>query len=95
MLGRIPPKVAEIYGVVLRAQQAGLAAVRPGAACKSPDAAARTVITSLLREVTTPLPGPDETPGGGRRTLPEMFETETPEPETETPGPETETPEPE
>jgi Xaa-Pro aminopeptidase len=44
MVGRIPPKVAEIYGVVLRAQQASLATVRPGAACKTPDAAARKVI---------------------------------------------------
>ena len=44
MVGRIPPKVAEIYGVVLRAQQAAMTAVRLGAACKTPDAAARKVI---------------------------------------------------
>jgi Xaa-Pro aminopeptidase len=42
--GRIPPKIAEIYEVVLRAQVAGIAAVRAGRACGAVDAAARDVI---------------------------------------------------
>jgi len=42
--GRIPPKLREVYGVVARAQAAGIAAAVPGAACKTPDAAARAVI---------------------------------------------------
>jgi len=42
--GRIPPRLREVYEVVVRAQAAGIAAVRPGAACKTPDAAARKVI---------------------------------------------------
>ncbi|MGC9453291.1 MAG: aminopeptidase P family protein [Phycisphaerae bacterium] len=44
--GRIPPKLAEVYEVVRRAQEAGVAAIRPGAACKTPDRAARDVIES-------------------------------------------------
>ena len=44
--GRIPPKIGEIYEVVLRAQAAGIAAVRSGAACKTVDAAARDVIAA-------------------------------------------------
>jgi Xaa-Pro aminopeptidase len=43
-VGRIPPKLARIYEVVLRAQQAGIAAVRSGAECRAVDAAARKVI---------------------------------------------------
>jgi len=42
--GRISPKVERIYGVVLRAQQAGIAAIKPGAVMKTVDAAARKVI---------------------------------------------------
>jgi len=43
-VGTILPKLGEIYEVVLRAQSAGASAVRPGAACRSADAAARKVI---------------------------------------------------
>ena len=43
-LGRIPPKLGEVYGVVHRAQAAGIEAARPGVACKTVDAAARRVI---------------------------------------------------
>lgn len=43
-VGRIPPKMAEVYEVVLRAQQAGIAAIRPGVCCRTVDAAARKVI---------------------------------------------------
>ncbi len=42
--GRIPPKFEAIYGVVLRAQQAGIAAIKPGAVMQDVDAAARKVI---------------------------------------------------
>lgn len=42
--GRIPPKLERIYGVVYRAQQAGIAAIRPGVAMKEVDATARKVI---------------------------------------------------
>lgn len=41
---KLPPKLAQIYGVVLKAQRAGIAAIRPGAKCQDVDAAARTVI---------------------------------------------------
>ncbi len=44
--GRIPPKLAELYEVVLRAQSAGISAIKPGVACKTVDSAARQVITS-------------------------------------------------
>jgi len=47
--GRIPPKLAAAYEVVQKAQAAGVAAVRPGASCKSVDAAARKVIESAGR----------------------------------------------
>jgi Xaa-Pro dipeptidase len=40
----IAPKIEEVYGVVRRAQQAGVAAVRPGATAESIDQAARTVV---------------------------------------------------
>ena len=43
-LGRIPPKLMEIYPIVLRAQAAGIAAARPGVAAKTVDGAARDVI---------------------------------------------------
>jgi Xaa-Pro aminopeptidase len=42
--GTIPAKIKEIYEVVRRSQAAGIAAIRPGAACKAVDAAAREVI---------------------------------------------------
>jgi len=42
--GRIPPRIARIYEVVLRAQSAGVRALRPGATCGDADAAARDVI---------------------------------------------------
>lgn len=41
---KLPPKLYNVYGVVLRAQQAGIAAIRPGARCQDVDAAARKVI---------------------------------------------------
>ena len=42
--GRMPPKLIEAYEVVARAQAGGIAAIRPGVACKTVDAAARRVI---------------------------------------------------
>jgi len=42
--GRILPKLQKVYGVVLKAQTAGIAAIRPGVTCAEVDAAARTVI---------------------------------------------------
>src|SRR5262249_26707729 len=39
------PKLQQVYDVVLRAQQAAVAAVRPGARCGEVDAAARRGIT--------------------------------------------------
>ncbi len=44
--GRIPPQIAHVYEIVLRAQSAGVAAVRPGASCDSADAAARELIAA-------------------------------------------------
>jgi Xaa-Pro aminopeptidase len=41
----LPPRCAEIYDVVLRAQQKAIAAVRPGTQAKEVDAAARGLIT--------------------------------------------------
>jgi Xaa-Pro aminopeptidase len=41
---RISPKLRKLYGVVLKAQLAGIDAVRPGATCEQVDRAARTVI---------------------------------------------------
>jgi Xaa-Pro aminopeptidase len=41
---RIPPKLLEVYRVVLRAQAAGIAAIRPGATGRTVDGAARRVI---------------------------------------------------
>ncbi len=43
-IGRIPPQVGRIYEVVLRAQKAGIAAIRPGRPASRVDAAARRVI---------------------------------------------------
>ena len=42
--GKIPPEIGEIYEIVRNAQTAGINALRPGVAMKSPDAAARKVI---------------------------------------------------
>jgi Xaa-Pro aminopeptidase len=42
--GKIPPKFAQVYELVRRAQRAGIAAVRSGRSCRSVDAAAREVI---------------------------------------------------
>jgi Xaa-Pro aminopeptidase len=41
---RISPKLRKLYGVVLKAQVAGIDAVRPGATCEHVDRAARSVI---------------------------------------------------
>lgn len=43
-IGTIPPKLGEVYDVVLKAQEAGIAAIRPGLACRTADTAARDVI---------------------------------------------------
>jgi Xaa-Pro aminopeptidase len=42
--GKFPPKLQRIYGVVLKAQQAAISAIRPGVACKDVDSIARGVI---------------------------------------------------
>lgn len=42
--GKVPPKLHRIYGVVLNAQQAAIAAIRPGVACQEIDAVARKII---------------------------------------------------
>ncbi|MFW5732568.1 MAG: M24 family metallopeptidase [Planctomycetota bacterium] len=42
--GTIRPELADIYQVVLRAQKAAIAAIKSGVACKTVDAAARSVI---------------------------------------------------
>lgn len=42
--GKIPPKLTEVYEVVRRAQEAAVARIRPGVACKTPDSIARKVI---------------------------------------------------
>lgn len=42
--GKISPKLENVYGVVLKAQLAGIAAIRPGVRCCDVDAAARKVI---------------------------------------------------
>jgi len=44
--GRIPQKIGRIYEIVLRAQQAGIAAVRAGRSGRAVDAAARDVIAA-------------------------------------------------
>ena len=43
--GKISPKLERIYGVVLKAQEQAIAAIRPGALMSEVDAAARNVIT--------------------------------------------------
>jgi Xaa-Pro aminopeptidase len=43
--GKIPPKLERIYGVVLSAQEAAMAHIRPGVTCHEVDQVARTVIT--------------------------------------------------
>lgn len=45
LIGKIPPKLAEVYEVVRRAQEQGIAAVKAGASVKAVDGAARKVIT--------------------------------------------------
>ncbi|MDD4891233.1 MAG: aminopeptidase P family protein [Phycisphaerae bacterium] len=42
---KLPPKIAQIYPIVLEAQLAGIAAIRPGAKCRDVDGAARKIIT--------------------------------------------------
>ncbi len=42
--GKIPPKLERIYRVVLKAQRAAIAAIRPQARCEDVDCAARSVI---------------------------------------------------
>lgn len=42
--GKVPPKLLRIYGVVLKAQQAAIAAIRPGVKCHDVDAVARKII---------------------------------------------------
>ncbi|MGE5191981.1 MAG: M24 family metallopeptidase [Deltaproteobacteria bacterium] len=42
--GKISPKLEKVYRVVLKAQQAGIKAIRPGARCCDVDSAARRVI---------------------------------------------------
>ena len=44
MTGGLNPRIEEIYGVVLRAQLAAIAAVHPGARAQDVDCAARSVI---------------------------------------------------
>lgn len=41
---KISPKLRKLYGVVLKAQVAGIEAIRPGATCEEVDRAARSVI---------------------------------------------------
>jgi Xaa-Pro aminopeptidase len=41
---KLPPKLTQIYKVVLQAQQAAIDAIRPGVKCQDVDAAARLVI---------------------------------------------------
>lgn len=42
--GSISPKLERVYGVVLKAQQAAIRSIRPGARCRDVDAVARRVI---------------------------------------------------
>ena len=41
---KISPKLRKLYGVVLKAQLAGIEAIRPGVTCEEVDRAARSVI---------------------------------------------------
>jgi Xaa-Pro aminopeptidase len=43
-MGKVPPKLHRIYGVVLNAQQAAIASIRPGIKCQDVDGVARKVI---------------------------------------------------
>lgn len=43
--GKISPKLERIYGVVLKAQEAAIAAIRPGLTCSEVDEVARAIIT--------------------------------------------------
>jgi len=43
--GKISPKLRKVYGVVLKAQLAAIAAIRPGVACEDVDRIARRIIT--------------------------------------------------
>ncbi|MGL4344906.1 MAG: M24 family metallopeptidase [Cellulosilyticaceae bacterium] len=45
VIGEASPKHLEIYGVVLKAQEAALAAIKPGMVCKEIDKIARDIIT--------------------------------------------------
>ena len=45
-IGKITPRIARIYKVVLEGQSAGIGAIRPGVGCESVDAAARGVIAA-------------------------------------------------
>ncbi|MFW6154112.1 MAG: M24 family metallopeptidase [Planctomycetota bacterium] len=49
-VGRIPPQMGRIYEVVLRAQKASIAAVRPGRSARTVDGAARRVIAEAGHE---------------------------------------------
>ena len=44
-MGKIPPKIAEFYPVVLAANKAAIEAIRPGVTCERLDAIARDIIT--------------------------------------------------
>lgn len=46
VLSKLPPKLKRVYEVVLQAQAAAVAAIRPGAICRDVDAAARDVIAA-------------------------------------------------
>ena len=45
-IGAMPPKIAEIYAIVLEAQLAAIDACRPGITCAEVDAVARRIITA-------------------------------------------------
>ena len=45
-IDRIPPKITAVYDIVLRAQRAGIAAIRAGVARRSVDRSARALIDS-------------------------------------------------
>lgn len=42
--GKVAPKLQKVYGVVLKAQQAAIAAIRPGVKCQDVDSVARKLI---------------------------------------------------
>ncbi len=43
-VGKIPPKIGEMYEIVRRAQSSAISAIRAGVSCKTVDAAARNII---------------------------------------------------